>query len=245
MTKNLRSYNVTCQFCGKEFVAGGSNATACSKECRLLRKRLWREQQEPKPSKPIKADPGAKAFKEPYVYRNTKHLEPINLDALTRVPIENYENVFVSESGEVFELKKLHQSDDICGYQRVYVHRRAIHVHTLMAVAFLGERPPKQVVRHLNDIKTDNRKDNLAYGTYKENCADAKRNGRLVRLPGKGSQIAAKFTDDQVREIRLMREQKSMTLKQLQEFILNHYGIQISQNGVSSVVNRKNYKHVT
>lgn len=43
--------------------------------------------------------------------------------------------------------------------------------------AFVGPRPEGQVSRHLNDIHTDNRLVNLAWGTYAENVADAKRNG--------------------------------------------------------------------
>ena len=245
MAKKLRAYNVVCQFCGEEFVAGATNATACSKECRLLRKRLWREQQEPKARKPIKANPGAKAFKEPHVYRNPKHLDRIELEILTRVPVENYENVFVNEAGEVFELKKLHQSCDIDAYPRVSIHRRQIHVHALVAAAFLGERPAKHVVRHLNDLKTDNRKENLAYGTFKENSEDAKKNGKRVGAPGKGSQIPPKFTDDQVRELRKKREHENLSYKELQIFAREKYGIQIGKNGVRSVVKGINYKNVT
>ena len=50
-------------------------------------------------------------------------------------------------------------------------------VHQLVAAAFLGERQPGQIVRHLNDVPDDNRLENLAYGTQSDNMWDLARNG--------------------------------------------------------------------
>lgn len=51
-------------------------------------------------------------------------------------------------------------------------------IHILVAEAFIGPRPVEYVqVRHLNDIKTDNRPSNLAYGTRSDNAQDSLRNG--------------------------------------------------------------------
>lgn len=56
--------------------------------------------------------------------------------------------------------------------QRVFVHRA-------MLEAFVSPPPYlKAVTRHLNDIPTDNRLDNLRWGTASENARDAIRNGR-------------------------------------------------------------------
>lgn len=52
-------------------------------------------------------------------------------------------------------------------------------LHSLVALAFLGPRPSGHVVRHLNDIVTDNSVRNLGYGTRKQNYADALNNGRV------------------------------------------------------------------
>lgn len=49
-------------------------------------------------------------------------------------------------------------------------------IHSLMAEAFLGKKPG-QIVRHANDIKWDNRLDNLCVGSYRDNAADRKQNG--------------------------------------------------------------------
>lgn len=55
--------------------------------------------------------------------------------------------------------------------------RRKIAVHQLVLAAFVGPRPPSCEVRHLNDIRDDNRLSNLAFGTRSENMYDAVRNG--------------------------------------------------------------------
>lgn len=56
-------------------------------------------------------------------------------------------------------------------------------VHRLVALAWHGRCPAGQEVRHLNDIKTDNRPANLTYGVHSENMRDAYRNGRLASGP--------------------------------------------------------------
>lgn len=57
-------------------------------------------------------------------------------------------------------------------------------VHSLVASAFLGPKPAgAECVRHLNDNPADNRVENLAWGTKKENSADAWRNGAFTLSP--------------------------------------------------------------
>ena len=53
-----------------------------------------------------------------------------------------------------------------------------LRVHEVVALAYLGVRPEGHVVRHLNDDQSDNRPENLAYGTHGDNAADAVRNGK-------------------------------------------------------------------
>lgn len=50
-------------------------------------------------------------------------------------------------------------------------------VHQLVALTFLGVRPDGMEVRHINDDPSDNREQNLAYGTRRENMLDRGRNG--------------------------------------------------------------------
>lgn len=68
------------------------------------------------------------------------------------------------------------------GYYTVVLGRRAgsFPVHTLVALAFIGPRPERHDVRHLNDVRDDNRSINLAYGTRAENMQDSIRNGTYM-----------------------------------------------------------------
>ncbi len=67
------------------------------------------------------------------------------------------------------------------GYVQVSMRRDVTLVHILVLEAFVGPRPEiegmKIEARHLNDVRHDNRLENLCWGTQQENIADAKRNG--------------------------------------------------------------------
>ena len=52
------------------------------------------------------------------------------------------------------------------------------YLHDLVLTAFAGPRPAGAVARHLNDNRTDNRIENLAWGSRSENQWDAFRNGK-------------------------------------------------------------------
>lgn len=73
-------------------------------------------------------------------------------------------------------------------------------VHRLVCAAFHGPQPsPYHIAAHNNDVKTDNRPENLRWATHKENGEDKVKHGRSTF----GSRSArAKLTDDQVRSIR-------------------------------------------
>lgn len=69
-------------------------------------------------------------------------------------------------------------------------------IHSLVAEAFLGPRPHGMVVRHLNGIKTDNRAENLAYGTISQNHRDCYEYG--------GRHGPGKLTREQVLEVKAL-----------------------------------------
>lgn len=67
-------------------------------------------------------------------------------------------------------------------YRVVRIHHggawRVRLVHQLVLEAFVGPRPADATdVRHLNDVKDDNRLVNLAWGTHSENMRDRVANG--------------------------------------------------------------------
>ena len=74
---------------------------------------------------------------------------------------------------------------DDYGYKRVELRtidgkQKKYRIHILKAKAFIYSPNPLgyNVVRHLNDIKTDNRLENLAFGTQSDNVKDCIRNGK-------------------------------------------------------------------
>lgn len=80
----------------------------------------------------------------------------------------------------------------IHGYPTVEVDGRRLSVHILICETFYGPRPStsRHEVRHLNGIRTDNRLENLRWGTVSENALDRVRHGthnmsRKTRCPQK------------------------------------------------------------
>lgn len=109
-----------------------------------------------------------------------------------------------------FKGKRLKGTPNWHGYPEVRLpgSRRgcAITIHTLVLTAFVGPRPEGMECRHLNGIRTDNRVENLAWGTLKENTADKALHGMTTKgrpSKTKGEKHGmAKFTDDEVTIIR-------------------------------------------
>jgi hypothetical protein len=54
-------------------------------------------------------------------------------------------------------------------------------VHSLVAEAFLGPRPDGHQVRHLDGDRSNNRVENLCYGSALENAQDRERHGTTAR----------------------------------------------------------------
>ena len=99
----------------------------------------------------------------------------------------------------------MHQ-EDRSGYQCVLLRSagvsRGVRVHRLVLESFVGLRPVGQVGRHLNGDPSDNRLENLCWGTPQENADDTIRHGRSPR--GR-RHFNARLTEDDVRTIRARR----------------------------------------
>jgi hypothetical protein len=83
---------------------------------------------------------------------------------------ERYE---VSSFGNVRNEKGLLKQYYSKGYYRCCLNKKIITVHQLVAIVFLNHKPcgMKLVVDHINNIKTDNRVDNLQIITNRENSS--------------------------------------------------------------------------
>jgi len=136
----------------------------------------------------------------------------------------------------------LKQSLDGTGRPQVTLCLRGKQTHFLVshlvADAFL---PPKsstdQVLRHLNDNPTDNRVENLAWGTYSDNAMDAFRNGKR-HSPRGTANGRAKLTKADVLEIRRLYATGKFTQREL----ALKFGVLPSV--ISKIVLRKIWKHI-
>jgi len=79
-------------------------------------------------------------------------------------------NIYVDEAGNVFQLLTASPSSD--GYNTIKIGGGTIRRHTLVCETYHGLRQPGQETRHLNGDPSDDRPENLAWGTRTENLAD-------------------------------------------------------------------------
>lgn len=93
------------------------------------------------------------------------------------------------------------------------------YIHRLVLMSFIGMPEKGQIACHRNDVKTDNRLENLYWGTYKSNTADAIRNGKFFFVAG-----IKKFEDDVIKKILLEYTGK----RGEQSALARKYGMSIS-----------------
>lgn len=94
---------------------------------------------------------------------------------------------------------KLKPKANSSGYLQVDLCRSFKTVHSLVMLAFIGERPEGYDVCHLDHDPLNNALSNLEYKTHAENCADSVKAGRSSRGEHRP---AAKLTEAQVKRIR-------------------------------------------
>lgn len=124
------------------------------------------------------------------------------------------------------------------GYHCVRLHDKSrdrfARAHRLVLEAFVGPCPEGMLCRHLNGIRTDNRPENLAWGTPAENTADSIAHGTHRR--GEASP-KSKLTSAQVRDIRAMVRAGST-----HRAAARAYGV--SFNAVDAIIQRRSWAHL-
>ena len=96
-------------------------------------------------------------------------------------PIPEFEEHYTSsDKGEVYSLRHdriLKPGRYGNGYRSVCLHKNGNPynrtIHSLVMLAFVGPKPPGQVILHADDDKTNNCLNNLSYGTQRKNLHDS------------------------------------------------------------------------
>ena len=147
-----------------------------------------------------------------------------------RYEVSNLGNVRNVKTGRI--LKPQRRS----GYLAVALgHRNRRYVHHLVCIAWHGQRPEGMYACHCNDVKTDNRPENLYWGTPKQNTQDALRHDRM----NTGEKCwQTNLTADDIREMRRLRAD-GMIYRDLGE----RFGIHLST--AAHICSGRSWGHIT
>lgn len=161
-------------------------------------------------------------------------------------PIPNYSGYFAGTDGSIWTIrrhnknkpKRLNPKPNRYGYFQVALsfNNKEVgrHVHSLILETFVGPRPDGYVTRHLNNIKTDNRLENLEWSTQAVNLSDRFKFG-TVRL-GEDHGMS-KLTEKDVLEIIGL-------LKDGMIFADISRKIGISKFAISCIASKRTWKHI-
>ena len=102
--------------------------------------------------------------------------------------IPGYEGLYrVTDDGQIFSVKRgiyMKQQSDKDGYCTVNLRKdgkyRKFFVHRLMALTYIPNPEGKETVNHINEIKNDNRLENLEWATRKEQTNHGTRTERAA-----------------------------------------------------------------
>lgn len=131
-------------------------------------------------------------------------------------PIANFPGYCVSDIGSVWsrlalgwrrglvgKWRLLSGTKDRKGYLNIVLYCDAqpstLKIHRLVLGAFVGPCPTGMECRHLDGSVANNQRENLAWGTHKENASDKKRHG--TECCGENSALS-KLSDSKVAEMR-------------------------------------------
>lgn len=119
--------------------------------------------------------------------------------------VKSLERFRKGKNGSLVTIKeKILKQQLVCGYYQIGLYKQSIQkfhqVHRLVWSAFNGPIPEGYEVNHINEIKTDNRLENLNLMTHKENCNWGTGIERCTkkRINGKCSKPVLQFTLEDV-----------------------------------------------
>lgn len=130
--------------------------------------------------------------------------------------------------------RTLHKKKCKNGYLRVAPNSRTETVHSLVASAFLGERPYGFCINHKDGDKTNNNINNLEYCSYLHNNRHAIKTG-LRKNGNNGKPI---LTSKEVLEIRFLKSKYGASCKSIAKLFNK------SESSIERIVNGSGYKNI-
>lgn len=165
--------------------------------------------------------------------------------------IRRFPNYSVTKDGQVWSKPRkdrlgrhqgglwLKQALNSHGYYTVILtiksYRYTCSTHQLVLETYKGSCPVGKECRHLNGIKTDNRLENLCWGTRKENEADKIRHGTTNRGE-KGSNV--RLTEKQVILIFNAYHAGGYTQRELAKMF------KVCESTIQAIVGKKTWKYL-
>ena len=146
----------------------------------------------------------------------------------------------ISNLGILRKGEKIIKGSTIAGRGWIQVHlrkpgyQRYTKMHTLVLEAFVGPRPPNMECRHLDGVRTNNRLDNLKWGTDQENADDRKLHGSDPRGEQKKNAILT--------EVIVLDARKRAANGETAVSIAKELGV--SSAMLRSVINGTKWKHL-
>lgn len=154
--------------------------------------------------------------------------------------IPNYPKYQVSNMGNVIGsrgrlIKPYDRKSN--GYLSAWISGRNFTIHSLVMLAFVGDRPLGFVINHINGIPWDNRLDNLEYCTQSNNRKQDFIHGRQSLRGEKNTQ--AKLNESDVLQIVKLYKAGNDTYSSLAK----KYGVHVC--GISNIMNGHCWGYLT
>jgi hypothetical protein len=121
------------------------------------------------------------------------------------------------------------------GYYQVFLEKKAVKIHRLVAKSFINDIFDKKEVNHKNGIKTDNRVYNLEWVTASENMKHAYKNGLNSKKGEKHSRNILKNDDI----IKIYENKNNLTQKELSKL----YKVGVTQ--INKILCDVSWTHIT
>jgi len=149
-------------------------------------------------------------------------------------PIPGFDGYEASSEGRIRSPRKVLKPWTVGRYLKVEIKRKQLGVHRLVATAFHGEPESGMQCLHHDDDPTNNKPENLYWGTHAQNMQDKIKNGGSLKGE---SNPSARMTSEQIQQIR-----QSLEHGESQSSLARRFGV--SRALVQLVMQRKRWAHL-